>query len=162
MLRERFEVRVHESEVKPADAEIATAAAGCSGIVSLVRDIIDAALIDRLPGLRAIANYGVGYDNIDVEAATARGILVTNTPDVLTDATADLTFALLLAVARRLGEGEAQRCWWVPTSPDRRSGWWASAASRQPSAAAPVASTCASCTPPATTISRQPRSVRDG
>jgi glyoxylate reductase len=107
MLRERFEVRVHESEVKPADAEIATAAAGCSGIVSLVRDIIDTALIDRLPGLRAIANYGVGYDNIDVEAATARGILVTNTPDVLTDATADLTFALLLAVARRLGEGEA-------------------------------------------------------
>jgi glyoxylate reductase len=107
MLRERFEVRVHESEVKPTADEIATAAAGCPGIVALVRDVIDAALIDRLPGLRAIANYGVGYDNIDVEAATARGILVTNTPDVLTDATADLTFALLLAAARRLGEGEA-------------------------------------------------------
>jgi glyoxylate reductase len=107
MLRERFEVRVHESEVKPTADEIAATAAGCAGIVPLVRDAIDAALLDRLPRLRAIANYGVGYDNIDVDAATARGILVTNTPDVLTDATADLTFALLLAVARRLGEGEA-------------------------------------------------------
>ena len=107
MLGERFEVRVHESETKPTAGEIAAAAAGCAGIVGLVRDSIDAALMDRLPGLRAIANYGVGYDNIEVEAATARGILVTNTPDVLTDATADLTFALLLAVARRLGEGEA-------------------------------------------------------
>jgi glyoxylate reductase len=107
MLRERFEVRVHESEAKPAADEIAATAAGCAGIVPLVRDTIDAALLDRMPALRAIANYGVGYDNIDVDAATSRGILVTNTPDVLTEATADLTFALLLVVARRLGEGEA-------------------------------------------------------
>jgi glyoxylate reductase len=107
MLRERFEVRVHQSEVTPTADEMAQTAAGCAGIVPLVRDVIDAALLDRLPGLRAIANYGVGYDNIDVDAATTRGILVTNTPDVLTDATADLTFALLLAAARRLGEGEA-------------------------------------------------------
>src|SRR5438309_5836853 len=107
MLRERFEVRVHESEAKPTADEIAATAAGCAGIVPLVRDVIDAALLDRLPALRAIANYGVGYDNIDIDAATTRGILVTNTPDVLTDATADLTFALLLAAARRLGEGEA-------------------------------------------------------
>lgn len=107
MLRERFEVRVHESEAKPTADGIAATAAGCAGIVPLVRDVIDAALLDRLPALRAIANYGVGYDNIDIDAATTRGILVTNTPDVLTDATADLTFALLLAAARRLGEGEA-------------------------------------------------------
>jgi glyoxylate reductase len=107
MLGERFEVRVHESETKPTADEIVADAAGCAGIVPLVRDVIGAALMDRLPGLRAIANYGVGYDNIELEGATARGILVTNTPDVLTDATADLTFALLLAVARRLGEGEA-------------------------------------------------------
>ena len=107
MLGERFLVRVHESETKPTADEIAAAAAGCAGIIPLVRDVIDADLMDRLPGLLAIANYGVGYDNIEVEAATARGILVTNTPDVLTDATADLTFALLLAAARRLGEGEA-------------------------------------------------------
>ncbi len=107
MLRGRFEVRVHGSETKPTADEVVAAAAGCAGILPLVRDVIDAALMDRLPGLRAIANYGVGYDNIDVQAATARGILVTNTPDVLTEATADLTFALLLAAARRIGEGEA-------------------------------------------------------
>jgi len=107
MLGTRFLVRVHEAETKPTADEIAEAASGCAGVLPLVRDIIDAALMDRLPGLLAIANYGAGYDNIDVEAATARHILVTNTPDVLTDATADLTFALLLAVARRLREGEA-------------------------------------------------------
>lgn len=72
----------------------------------LVRDRVDASLINRLPKLEAIANYGVGYDNIAVAEATRRGILVTNTPDVLTEATADLAWALLLASARRLGEGE--------------------------------------------------------
>jgi glyoxylate reductase len=106
ILREHFEVRLHDSETKPTADEIADAAAGCPGILTLIRDLIDAALMDRLPGLRAIANYGVGYDNIDIAAATERGIVVTNTPDVLTDATADLAMALLLAVARRLGEGE--------------------------------------------------------
>jgi glyoxylate reductase len=106
MLREHFQVRLHDSETKPTADEIAKAAAGCPGILTLIRDVIDADLMDRLPGLRAIANYGVGYDNIDVAAATQRGIVVTNTPDVLTDATADLAMALLLAVARRLGEGE--------------------------------------------------------
>lgn len=106
MLREHFEVRLHDSETKPTADEIAEAVAGCPGILTLIRDNIDATLMDRLPGLRAIANYGVGYDNIDVVAATQRGIIVTNTPDVLTDATADLAMALLLAVARRLGEGE--------------------------------------------------------
>lgn len=106
MLGERFELRVHESETKPTADEMASEAAGCAGLLPLVRDTVDAELMDRLPGLRAIANYGVGYDNIDVVAATTRRIMVTNTPDVLTDATADFTFALLLAVARRLGEGE--------------------------------------------------------
>jgi glyoxylate reductase len=61
--------------------------------------------LGQLPGLRVVANYGVGHDNIDVEAAFRRGIVVTNTPDVLTDATADLTMALLLATTRRLREG---------------------------------------------------------
>jgi glyoxylate reductase len=106
MLQEHFDVRLHDSESKPTADEIADAAAGCAGILTLIRDVVDAALIDRLQGLRVIANYGVGYDNIDVATATQRGIVVTNTPDVLTDATADLAMALLLAVARRLGEGE--------------------------------------------------------
>jgi glyoxylate reductase len=106
MLRERFEVRLHDSETKPTADEIAAGAAGCAGILPLIRDAIDATLMDRLPDLRVIANYGVGYDNIDVAAATQRGIVVTNTPDVLTDATADLAMALVLAAARRVGEGE--------------------------------------------------------
>jgi glyoxylate reductase len=72
------------------------------GLLTTVSDQIDAVTLDAAPTLTAIANYAVGTDNIDVGAATARGIAVGNTPDVLTDATADLTFALLLAAARRL------------------------------------------------------------
>ena len=79
---------------------------GADALVCLLSDHVDAAVLDRAPRLRVIANYAVGHDNIDVAAAAARGVLVANTPDVLTDATADLAFALLLAAARRLGEGE--------------------------------------------------------
>ena len=114
MLREHFDIDVFGGDQPPAQGwapipssdEIASGAAGCQGLLTLVRDRVDDALLERLPNLRAIANYGVGYDNIDVAAATARGLLVSNTPDVLTDATADLTWALLMAVARRVGEGE--------------------------------------------------------
>jgi len=76
-------------------------------LVCLLLDRIDAALIARAPKLRVIANCAVGYDNIDIAAATRAGIAVTNTPDVLTEATAELAFSLLLAAARRLPEGEA-------------------------------------------------------
>jgi glyoxylate reductase len=106
MLRNAFKVIVHKGRAAPTPDEVAEAAADCRGIVVLVRDRVDAALMARLPRLKAIANYGVGYDNIDVGEATRRGILVTNTPDVLTEATADLAWALILATARRLGEGE--------------------------------------------------------
>lgn len=90
------------------------------GIVPVVTTAVRAADIARLPRLRIIANYGVGYDNIDVAAARERGIAVTNTPGVLTDATSELTWALLLATARRLGEGErlvraGQWTGWTPT-----------------------------------------------
>lgn len=68
---------------------------------------VDRARLDRLPAIRIVANCAVGYDNIDVEAAAARGIIVTNTPGVLTEATADLTWALILSVARRVVEGDA-------------------------------------------------------
>jgi glyoxylate reductase len=80
--------------------------AEADALVCLLRDRVDAALLDRAPRLRVVANVAVGYDNIDVAAASARGVLVANTPDVLTEATADLAFALALAAARRLGEGE--------------------------------------------------------
>jgi glyoxylate reductase len=75
-------------------------------IVSVVTDRIDASLLAGMPRLRIVANVAVGYDNIDVAACDARGIVVTNTPGVLTDATADLAFGLLLAAARRIAEGD--------------------------------------------------------
>ena len=76
-------------------------------IVCLLTDRIDAQVMDAAPRLKIIANVAVGYDNIDVAAATERGIIVTNTPDVLTECTADLTFALLLAAARRIVDADA-------------------------------------------------------
>jgi len=82
------------------------ALATADALVCLLTDRIDAAALDAGPRLRVVANYAVGYDNVDVAAATARGVAVANTPDVLVEATADFTFALLLAAARRLGEGE--------------------------------------------------------
>jgi glyoxylate reductase len=76
-------------------------------LLSMLTDRVDAELIDSAPDLRAIANYAVGTDNVDLEAATARGIPVGNTPDVLTETTADLAFALMLAAARRIVEADA-------------------------------------------------------
>ncbi len=76
------------------------------GLLCMIMDRIDQELIDAAPRLKMIANYGVGYDNIDLEAASSRGIWVSNTPGVLADATADLTMGLILAVARRIVEGD--------------------------------------------------------
>lgn len=81
-------------------------ARGARVLVPTFLDRVDAALLEALPDLRHVASYGVGTDHIALDACRARGILVTNTPEVLTEATADLTWALILATARRLGEGE--------------------------------------------------------
>lgn len=91
---------------------------GKLALVSLVTDTIDREVIEAGDALKIVANVAVGYNNVDVAAARERGIIVSNTPDVLTDATADFTLALILAVTRRLGEGER----WV-----RRGDWpgWA-------------------------------------
>jgi glyoxylate reductase len=86
--------------------ELVRRVAGKQALLSMVTDSVDRAVIEAGTDLRVIANAAVGYNNIDVAAARERGIVVTNTPDVLTDATADLTLALILAVTRRLGEGE--------------------------------------------------------
>jgi glyoxylate reductase len=91
----------------PSPQELRAAVADADGLLSLLTDRVDAAVLDAAPRLRAIANMAVGTDNIDVAAAAARGIPVGNTPDVLTDATADLAFALLLALARRIVPGAA-------------------------------------------------------
>jgi glyoxylate reductase len=90
----------------PTRAELLAEAKGAGGLVTLLSDVVDGALLDALPDVRVVANFAVGYDNVDVDACTARGVWVTNTPDVLTEATADLTFALILALARRIREGE--------------------------------------------------------
>ncbi len=101
------EVEVWPERTPPAPEELRDRVAGAEGLLCLLTDRIDAALLDAAPSLGVISNYAVGADNIDVAAAKARGIAVGYTPDVLTDATADLAFALLLAIARRLPEGMA-------------------------------------------------------
>jgi len=93
---------VWPERMPPSYDALRRSAAPADGLLTLLSDRIDAKLIDGAPHLRAISNYAVGYDNIDLDAATARGIAVGNTPDVLTEATADLAFALLLAAARKL------------------------------------------------------------
>jgi glyoxylate reductase len=77
----------------------------CDGLVALLTDRVDAALLDAAPRLKVVSNYAVGFNNVDVAAATARGVCVGNTPGVLTDATADMAFCLLIAAARRLVDG---------------------------------------------------------
>jgi glyoxylate reductase len=103
-LREAHEVDIWPGRLPPSPEQLRDATATADGLLSLLTDRVDRALIDHAPRLRAIANYAVGVDNIDLLAAGARGIAVGNTPDVLTEATADLTFTLLLASARRLPE----------------------------------------------------------
>jgi glyoxylate reductase len=100
--------------------ELLRRVAAVDGIVATLSDRIDSELLAAAPRLRVVANHAVGYDNVDVAACTARRVHVCNTPDVLTDATADLTFALILAVARRLREGErtvreGRWHYWTPT-----------------------------------------------
>ena len=102
------EVNIWPSPLPPTQAELTDHVRDAEGLLSLLTDRVDAALIERAPRLRAISNYAVGYDNIDLRAAAARGIPVGHTPDVLTDATADLAFALLMAAARKLPDAIAE------------------------------------------------------
>jgi glyoxylate reductase len=98
------EVDVWPGNLPPHPTELREAVATADGLLSMLTERVDANLLEAAPRLKVIANYAVGLDNVDLAAAKERGIVVGNTPDVLTDATADLTFALLLAAARRLPE----------------------------------------------------------
>ena len=104
-LRQHAEVDYACSDDGLPAEQLVSRSRGKQGIVSQLTDKLDAARLESLDGIRVIANVAVGYDNIDIPAATRLGILITNTPDVLTDTTADLAFALLLAAARRIVEG---------------------------------------------------------
>ena len=100
------EVEVYPHDRIPSKEEVIEGLKGKDGLLCLLTDRVDRDVISSNPKLRAISNYAAGYDNIDVDEATRRGIVVTNTPDVLTNATAELAWALLFAVARRVVEGD--------------------------------------------------------
>jgi glyoxylate reductase len=117
-MRELFDARLNLDDTPMTAAQLVEAMTSADVLVPTITDHIDAGLIARAgPNLKLIANFGAGVDNIDVQAATNRGILVTNTPGVLTEDTADMTMALILAVPRRLVEGVAA------LEEDRFRGW---------------------------------------
>lgn len=114
------EVEVWPGELPPDQETLMRKASRADGLLCMLTDRIDAALMERCPRLRVVSNMAVGVDNIDLLAAARREIAVGNTPDVLTDATADLTMALMLAAARRLPEGvlAVREGAWGPWRPD--------------------------------------------
>ena len=105
-LRAVADVDLYTGEAAMPVQELRARVAGKDALVCLLTDAVDRAVIDAAPTLKAIANVAVGYNNIDVAYARSRGIIVTNTPDVLTESVADFTWALILAITRRLSEGE--------------------------------------------------------
>ena len=107
IVREFCEVDLWQDELPPGRQELLKRVQGVDGLLCLLTDRVDGEVMDAAgEQFKVISNHAVGFDNIDVPAATTRGIPVGNTPDVLTDATADFAFALLMAVARRIPEGE--------------------------------------------------------
>lgn len=117
-LHESFDLTVSPHDGPMPREELLEALPGQDGLLPMLVDKIDGELLDAAGGsLRMVANFAVGFNNIDLDAATSRGIAVSNTPDVLTDSTADLALALMLAVARRVVEAD------VLTRPGRFPGW---------------------------------------
>ncbi|MBP7165633.1 MAG: D-glycerate dehydrogenase [Firmicutes bacterium] len=106
LLAEEYRVEVNPHDKAATREELLAGIKGKDALLSLLTDTVDAEVMDAEPRLKVIANYAVGFNNIDVTAATERGIPVTNTPGVLTDTTADLAFALLMACARRVVEAD--------------------------------------------------------
>jgi len=119
LLSPQFDVIAHPTEHDRTEEDMITMLAEADGAIVLLSDPITRRVLEANPNLRIVSNLAVGYNNIDLEAARELGITVTNTPGVLTEATADLTMALILAVARRIAEGDAflragNRCEWDP------------------------------------------------
>ncbi len=105
-LLEKYDLDIYEGDIPPSKKEILRGIQEKDALICLLTDPIDKDVIDASPHLKIIANYAVGADNIDISRATKKGILVTNTPGVLTETTADLTWALILAIARRIIQGD--------------------------------------------------------
>ena len=119
ILAGEFDVVSHPTEHQRSEEEIITLLAEADAAITLLSDPLTRRVLSANPNLRMVANYAVGYNNVDVEAARELRITITNTPGVLTEATADLTIALILAVTRRLIEGDAEvrrtgECIWEP------------------------------------------------
>jgi len=119
ILAGEFDVVEHPTEVERSEDDVITILSEADAAITLLSDPLTRRVLASNPNLRIVANHAVGYNNIDIEAARALGITVTNTPGVLTEATADWTMALILAVTRRLVEGdrevrETARCIWEP------------------------------------------------
>jgi glyoxylate reductase len=117
LLRKEYKLEIYKYDKIPTKEEIIKGLKGKDGLLCLLTDPIDMEVIFSEPKLKMIANYAVGYNNIDVEAATERSIPVSNTPDVLTDTTAEMAWALLFSVARRTVEGDRF------TRADKFNGW---------------------------------------
>ncbi len=105
-ISETHEITGHFDDKPIMREQLLEAVSDRDAILCSINDVIDKSLFDTAPALKIVANIGVGYNNIDIEEASKRGVLVTNTPGVLTDATADLTMALILSVSRRVVEGD--------------------------------------------------------
>jgi glyoxylate reductase len=106
LIAEHAEMDVFDRSGSPSPEELVARTAGCAGLIAQGTDRVDAAFLGQLPDLRVVCNVAVGYNNIDVAAARERKVVVTNTPDVLNEACAVLTWGLILGATRRLGEGE--------------------------------------------------------
>jgi glyoxylate reductase len=106
LLSQHADVHLREAELPPSTEELRELASGCHGLLTLLTDRVDAALLDSAPALIAVSNMATGFDNIDVAAASERNVLVTRTPGVLTETVADFTFGLMLAAARRIAEAD--------------------------------------------------------
>ncbi|HEX8254778.1 MAG TPA: NAD(P)-dependent oxidoreductase, partial [Thermoanaerobaculia bacterium] len=119
ILAPHFDVIAHPTEHGRSEDDLITILAEADAAIVLLQDPITRRVLQESPNLRCVSNFAVGYNNVDVEASRELGVTVTNTPGVLTEATADLTMALILAIARRIVEGDREvrdsgRCEWEP------------------------------------------------
>src|SRR4029450_12804886 len=105
LARSRASVDAYDQDAPMPRADLIARLADRQGLICVISEVIDQALLDACPKLRVVSNVAVGYNNVDVAACTKRGVVVTNTPDVLTDTTADFAWTLLMATARRLPAG---------------------------------------------------------